>query len=274
MAKVVVIGDVGGHPDQLRAALRAVGSRPSDGQLPPDVVVVQVGDLVDRGPDSAGVLAIVARYLDRQPGQWVQLAGNHESQHLLGGVRFWPEPLTEAAADQLRRWWQNGQMSVAAAVRTGDGAEVLITHAGLTPGNWHALGEPLDAASAAARLNACPEPMIWKGSGLDDGEPGPLWADAGYELYEPWMRYYAGGGFVPFDQIHGHSSVVSYPDRTWPSPGRVRERATVDWERRHTRVRIGGRIFTGIDPKHGHAGAERWEPLVLEGADVVVGIAR
>jgi hypothetical protein len=274
VAKVVVIGDVGGHPDQLRAALTAVGSRPGDGQLPPEVIVIQVGDLVDRGPDSAGVLAIVAGYLDRQPTQWVQLAGNHESQHLLGGVRFWPEPISEDSADTLRLWWDTGRMNVAAAVRTADGREALISHAGLTPANWRALGEPFTAAGAAAHLNRRPEPMIWQGSGLDDGEPGPLWADAGWELYEPWMRYYAGGGFVPFDQIHGHSSVVSYRDRSWHSPGRVRERASVDWDRRHTRVRIGGRAFIGIDPRHGRSGAPRWEPLVLDDADVLAGVAR
>jgi hypothetical protein len=33
-------------------------------------------------------------------------------------------------------------------------------------------------------------------------------------------------------------------------------------------VRIGGRTFTGVDPKHGRTGAQRWQPLVLESAQV------
>ena len=31
------------------------------------------------------------------------------------------------------------------------------------------------------------------------------------------------------------------------------------------------REFTGVDPKHGRTGATRWQPLVLDGADVLVG---
>jgi len=62
--------------------------------------------------------------------------------------------------------------------------------------------------------------------------------------------------------------VVRFAERMWRCPGRVRLRATVDWEARHTRVRIGGRTFTGVDPKHGRTGAQRWQPLVLEGAQV------
>jgi Calcineurin-like phosphoesterase len=47
----VVIGDVGGCSAELAKALVAL---PDD----PETVIIQVGDLVDRGPDSAGVLDI------------------------------------------------------------------------------------------------------------------------------------------------------------------------------------------------------------------------
>ena len=52
MARVAVIGDVGGHADQLRKVLRELGAESE--QLPSDLIVIQVGDLVDRGPDSIG----------------------------------------------------------------------------------------------------------------------------------------------------------------------------------------------------------------------------
>ena len=58
MARVAVIGDVGGHADQLRKVLRELGAESE--QLPSDLIVIQVGDLVDRGPDSIGVLDTVA----------------------------------------------------------------------------------------------------------------------------------------------------------------------------------------------------------------------
>ena len=73
MARVVIIGDVGGHPDQVRSALSHIGARGDRLELPGDVIVVQVGDLVDRGPDHGDVLRLVRGYLERQPHQWVQL---------------------------------------------------------------------------------------------------------------------------------------------------------------------------------------------------------
>jgi len=270
MGRVAVIGDVGGHPGQLRAALAALGAH--DGHLPPDLTVIQVGDLVDRGPDSAGVLNLVGRYLTEQPEQWVQLVGNHESQYLPGGVTFWRDRLTDRDAGLLRSWWGDDRMRVAAVVRTDNGDDVLVTHAGLTVDAWQMLGEPMTATTAAFLLNERPEPLLWLGDGfLTDTVAGPLWAEAASELYEPWMRFYGDGGFVPFDQCHGHSSIVSFSDQTWRCTGRIRQRATVDWEARHVRVRVGGRTFTGVDPKHGRSGAARWRPLVFDDAEVLGG---
>src|SRR5687767_13467907 len=123
MPRVVVIGDVGGHLNQLAWALTSVGATDDPLTLPPDVVVVQVGDLVDRGPDSLGVLNLVDHMMRRQPGQWVQLVGNHEAQYLPGRTRFWAEGLDPAGVDLLAGWWLTGAMNVAAAIRGEDGEE-------------------------------------------------------------------------------------------------------------------------------------------------------
>jgi hypothetical protein len=72
MAKIVIIGDVGGCSDQLTQSIRPV----TDG----GTLVIQVGDLIDRGPNSRGVLALVQQRLRADPGRWIQLIGNHESQ--------------------------------------------------------------------------------------------------------------------------------------------------------------------------------------------------
>ncbi len=268
MARVVVIGDVGGHPDQLRRALAGVGA--TGARLPADVTVVQVGDLVDRGPDSSGVLDLVRSYVEAWPRQWVQLAGNHEAQYLPGGTSFWPARLPEGDAELLRAWWRAGVLQVAAAVRDSEGNDLLVTHAGLTVPAWRELGAPVTATTAADLLNLRPEPLIW--DGFHTGTySGPLWAEAGSELYEPWMEHHAGGGVVPFGQVHGHSSVVGFSHDMWHCSGRVRQRTSVDRDARHTRVRIGGRTFTGVDPKHGRTGAPAWRPLVLDGAEVLAG---
>ncbi|MFD4639061.1 metallophosphoesterase [Lentzea sp. NPDC058436] len=256
MGRIAVIGDVGGHADQLREALRDLGIE--DGRAA-DVVVIQVGDLVDRGPDSLGVLNVVAPLLGER---WVQLVGNHEAQYLPGSEVFWPDPLPPQGVETLRAWWADGRMRVAAALTAG-GEEFLLTHAGLTLAAWQQLGEPASAAEAAGLLNERPE-LIWRmGAHGRDPETGPLWAESGAALHEPWMRYQ---GVVPFGQIHGHSTVVHFGDRRWTCDGRIRQRATVDWEQRHVRVRVGGRTFVGVDPGHGRAGAEAWRPLVFDEA--------
>jgi hypothetical protein len=261
MGRVAVIGDVGGHADQLRWALDRLSAR--SGLLPPDLVVVQVGDLVDRGPDSTGVLDVVAPIMAAQPRQWIQLTGNHESQYLPGGTVFWREPIAKADVARLRAWWADGTLQVATAVRTADGDELLVTHAGLTLASWQQLGEPGSATLAADLLNERPE-LIWQvGDHARDDRAGPLWAESGAALHEPWMAY---RGLVPFGQIHGHSAIVGYGDQRWHCTGRIRQRTTVDWHARHVRVRVGGRQFIGVDPKHGRAGAATWQPLVLDGA--------
>ncbi|ANZ39593.1 metallophosphoesterase [Lentzea guizhouensis] len=261
MTRVAVIGDVGGHPDQLRRALRDLGPAP-------DLVVIQVGDLVDRGPDSLGVLDVVAPLITT--GRWVQLAGNHESQYLPGATVFWPDPLPQPGVDTLRAWWSDGRMQVAAAVSV-NGDDHLLTHAGLTLDAWHQLGEPASAAQAADLLNERPD-LIWHtGAHARDAQAGPLWAESGAALHEPWMRF---TGIVPFGQIHGHSTVVHFGQQRWRCDGRVRQRATVDWHARHVRVRVGGRVFIGVDPGHGRTGATSWQPLLLNDAEMHVTPAR
>ena len=56
-ARVAVIGDVGGHLAELRRELVRLGADEETGELPDDLTIVQVGDLVHRGPDSAGVVS-------------------------------------------------------------------------------------------------------------------------------------------------------------------------------------------------------------------------
>ena len=251
MTRIVVIGDVGGFAGELA---RVIGPVADD----PGVLVVQVGDLVDRGPDSPGVLALVGRRLEREPRHWVQLIGNHEDQYL-GGRVFWREPLADGDAELLRTWWLKDLMRVATAVRAADGEEFLLTHAGLGVDAWRMLGEPVTAATAADLLNIRPDSLLW-----DDR--GPLWADAGSEVYESWRQSRLP---MPFSQIHGHSTIVDYRGRTWTCGGRIRQRSTVDWTARHTVTRLGGAHFVGVDPRHGTTGASTWAPLVLEGATLL-----
>ena len=103
--RIAVIGDVGGHATPLRHELARLGARP-DGSLPEDLIVVQVGDLIHRGPESAQVIDIVDRYLRTQPAQWIQLIGNHEVNYLQPPIFAWPETLSSKHTRILNGWWR------------------------------------------------------------------------------------------------------------------------------------------------------------------------
>lgn len=254
--RVAIIGDVGGHRRELERELVRLGADAA-GRLPADLTVIQVGDLVHRGPDSHGVVALVDRYLTARPVQWVQLVGNHEAQYLRDPAFRWSERLESETVDVLRRWWRDGRLLVAAAV--GGEEDLLVTHAGLTAGYWRTvLGAPADSRRAATALNAqigvrderLFRPGVMLAGGLPDLAAGPLWAQAGSEVLSSWLS-----GPLPFSQVHGHST-VSGRDGVVPvgTPGRT----TVDRLAKHeVTVLAGGRII-GVDPGHGRRPTPTW----------------
>ncbi len=79
--RVYAIGDVHGHLGLLREALARIEAdraRTGDQEAP----VVQIGDLVDRGPDSRGVVEFLMQETARDPRLRV-LKGNHDNMFAL-----------------------------------------------------------------------------------------------------------------------------------------------------------------------------------------------
>jgi hypothetical protein len=268
--RVALIGDVGGHLDELRGELIRLGADAVSLALPDDLTVVQVGDLIHRGPHSDGVIALVDHYLASQPEQWVQLVGNHEAQYLREPAFDWPETISGPAAHVVQSWWQSGVLRAAAAVTT-DGEDFLITHAGLTEGFWRdALGSPLSASQAAAALNSFigthEDVLFSSGQMLGGGEPnfsaGPLWAAAGSEVIASWLR---SGRALPFSQVHGHSSVADFRRRRFTSEREIGALTSVDEERAHATANLRGGRVIGIDPGHSRKPLASWRALVLDG---------
>jgi serine/threonine protein phosphatase 1 len=76
MIRTYAIGDIHGHLDKLvevHRRIEADRARTGDAEAP----VIHLGDLVDRGPDSAGVVETLrAGIADGQP--WQVLKGNHD----------------------------------------------------------------------------------------------------------------------------------------------------------------------------------------------------
>ena len=88
-----VVGDVHGELDALQALLAHL-SYDEDGSHPEGRLLVFVGDLCDRGPDSPGVIELVQRLA--QAGRALVTLGNHEINLLRGDRKdgndwFWSE---------------------------------------------------------------------------------------------------------------------------------------------------------------------------------------
>src|SRR6266511_2602052 len=78
MTRIAVLGDLSGHLAPFVQALGELGVDVAAARVPDDLVVVQVGDLVHKGPDSDTIVALVDRLLDANPGRYLQLLVNHE----------------------------------------------------------------------------------------------------------------------------------------------------------------------------------------------------
>lgn len=272
--RVAIIGDIGGHYAELRSALVNLGADPHTLELPDDLVVVQLGDLVHKGPDSKAVINLVDNMLATQPDQWVQLAGNHEGIYIHEPQFHWDEKLDDEDAATLQRWWDSGKMHAAVSIELDAGGETLITHAGVTYGYWRVvLDSPTSAKDAAERLEALKGedlPWLWVPGEMLTGEPdelaGPMWASATSELYVSWdLASKIHGVEAPFHQVHGHSTTYNWFQQDWFAPPHLQPKITVNNRLHQTKAELAGKLFFDIDPGHGRRAARQWGPLVTRG---------
>lgn len=125
--RVYAIGDVHGRRDLLDALIAAIEADDA-ASAPAETTVILLGDLIDRGADSAGVLAAVRRW---QQARTVRiLAGNHEEMFL--------ECFTNA--DLMRHFLRFGGRETVlsypvdkAAFTTADGVEAQAMMAAAVP---------------------------------------------------------------------------------------------------------------------------------------------
>jgi hypothetical protein len=244
-----VIGDVGGHADELLRVLDEIGADGATLVLPPDTYVVQVGDLIDRGPESRRCVELAHKAWVANPGCYIQLAGNHETNWLDEHKSF-VFTSDNDAVDLVKDWAKEGGIYLAASIE-GVGRASLITHAGLTGGLWTILGRPTSAGDAARLINdgwgdALHEAVSKEGGMLTkrlNKSAGVYWADARYELWSSWQ-----GLSLPFYLIHGHSSEYDWDSDRWALP---KNEVAVKWRdaaKRHSFVETSGGKIVGIDP--------------------------
>lgn len=224
-ARVYAVGDIHGCNAQFVALVDAI-ERDDAARGPADTTIILLGDLIDRGPDSAAVVA-TARAL-QQRRQVRIIAGNHEEmfldsfdqldllRHFLryGGretVLSYPiDPIAFHAAELT-----DAQELMRAAVPAADRdfieafeehiaiGDYLFVHAGIRP------GEPLDAQQ--------PSDLRW--------------------IREPFLSHGGDHGHVV---VHGHTIA--------PEPEFLRNRIGIDT----------GAYLTGRLTALGLEGTERW----------------
>ncbi len=126
----IIVGDIHGSPDALTEILLHAGL--IDGAhvwIAANTVLIQTGDVIDRGPDSLGAVALL-RTLQAQAAahgsRVVRCCGNHELMLLQRDVRYVDVSDPKALADQFRHEISQGLLQAAYT----DGSR-LYTHAGL-----------------------------------------------------------------------------------------------------------------------------------------------
>lgn len=90
--RIVAIGDLHGDHEAFLAIAEHAGLISSEGSwIGGNTVLVQTGDVPDRGPDSLGIIRDLMRLQDEAAmvgGQVVALIGNHEVMNVIGDLRY------------------------------------------------------------------------------------------------------------------------------------------------------------------------------------------
>ncbi|WP_309095552.1 polynucleotide kinase-phosphatase [Streptomyces sp.] len=188
-----IIGDVHGCAAELEALLGKLGY--TDGVHPEGRTAVFVGDLVDRGPDSPGVLRRVMSMV--KSGNALCVPGNHENKYgrYLRGRNV---QHTHGLAETIEQMAGQSEEFVAEVRRfldglvshyVLDGGRLVVCHAGL-PEKYHG------RTSGRVRSHAL--------YGDTTGETDEF----GLPVRYPWAEEYRGRAAV----VYGHTPV---PEATW-----------------------------------------------------------
>jgi hypothetical protein len=152
--RLVAIGDLHGDLAATRAALRAAGAiDDADRWAGGDLVVVQTGDILDRGDDESAILELFERLAGEAAaagGGIVQLLGNHELMNAARDFRYvTPGGMRDFGGDRAGAldpgglWAKRLARYNTVAIVNGN----VLSHAGVT-GAW---AGRIDEANLAAR---------------------------------------------------------------------------------------------------------------------------
>lgn len=127
--RTVVLGDLHGSLDAFRGILTRAGLLDGDSWRGGRTILVQLGDVIDRGPDSIATYDFLSELQVRArkgKGRVIRLLGNHEVCLLEGAYDLTNFPEPEALAGRIRQDVLDGKVRAAFAHNGW-----LFTHAGL-----------------------------------------------------------------------------------------------------------------------------------------------
>jgi len=242
--KTLVFSDIGGHFNEFERGLNTHGASLLDLHVPKDVRIIQVGDLVHKGPDSDKLVSSIDEITKKHNKQWIQLAGNHELPYVSTHNRFYPDRISEDSHRRLIEMNYDERLLKAYSITDSKSKDYLITHAGLTFQNFDSMRLPRlvkTSRSVSKILNNSGWSELSK-AGVILGHPlnykaGIFWADCVRELYASW---YNSDVIANFSQIHGHTSVYNW------SKGEIRNRKYPDWLKENLKKNFNNRhtVFT------------------------------
>jgi hypothetical protein len=214
MSRTIVIGDIHGCRAELERLLDACGAGADDR-------VISVGDLVAKGPDSAGVVRLF-----RGRG-YEAVLGNHDA-HVLGMLKLSPPD-----AERLRRphhfevaaslsaedvsWLSALPLWIRIPSGTHGGEDVLVVHAGLMPGlplteqnRDHLLNlrSIRNDGSGSKRIEGAPWASLW---------PGPEFVVFGHDAIRGLQQHGHAVGLDAGCVYGGRLTALILPDRQFVS---------------------------------------------------------
>jgi serine/threonine protein phosphatase 1 len=197
---LLAIGDVHGHAKHLKAILDHAHDFLQSGRV---ARVCFLGDLIDRGPESAACLRLAAGFRDAHPGKVDLLAGNHETLMLCGYYHADPEERAFATytwshnGGDLSRWGDTKQLLADLSLEANGwkshaiNGNVLLVHAGICPG-----GTEQEIHSFLA------QPVLSLPDGTGSSFPHWAWIRDGFlKEHEPWPGHFVVHGHTPWDFI-------------------------------------------------------------------------
>lgn len=283
--EIAVFGDTGGHAKVFFNSLKELGIDPYAATIPENLQVIHLGDLIHKGFSSDLLVETVDKLIRNNPGQWIQIVGNHELQHL-DGVSFWRCSCKSETITLLRKLFSEGLIQIAygadnikppvlevsASPRFHVGnTSWLFTHAGLSYNWWAKVGKPESAVKTAERLNnynfrAINTPgIIMNYFGKD---AGPIWAVASEEVFPTWIqveKFFP----APFSQMHGHTNAFDFSRNAWYAGANralkaYRQATKLNPETKASITDIGNQsLLVSIDPCYGTKAYGEKQPYVL-----------